>query len=260
MFACNHPNAQPLINNSINMQGKAAECSTYSTLLCIITSTGSHHLSSFHELLPTPRPPRARFSTEPCGVDPSQRFGQLRLRPHLRHGPLTLGKGCQAPSAAGPQLPPTSTPAPSPLSCRHLSTRPRAKPDGGTGPAGKPPVRKKAEGQSPARPTPQPRSRRGRALGLCRRARGCAHVRVGASHLHLSETGARKPEWQDFACSLRCCKLCLALCYSTGKSAPKIYSCEPQPKAWMLQRIRFSRSKALFKDMASVIAGEERKT
>lgn len=62
-FACNHINAQMLSNNSINMQGKVAECSTYYNLLYAIISTRSYSLSSFHEFLPIPLPPRARFSS-----------------------------------------------------------------------------------------------------------------------------------------------------------------------------------------------------
>lgn len=57
LFACNCINAQPLINNSINTQGKVAECNTYYNLLYGITSTGSYSLSSFHEILPIPLPP-----------------------------------------------------------------------------------------------------------------------------------------------------------------------------------------------------------
>lgn len=41
MFACNHINAQLLVNNSINMQEKAAERRTYYNLLYAITSIGS---------------------------------------------------------------------------------------------------------------------------------------------------------------------------------------------------------------------------
>lgn len=41
LFACNCINAQPLINNSINTQGKVAECNTHYNLLHAITSTGS---------------------------------------------------------------------------------------------------------------------------------------------------------------------------------------------------------------------------
>lgn len=156
-------------------------------LLYAITSTGSYSLSSFHEFLPIPLPPRAQFSIEPCGVNPSQHLGQFRLHPHLRHGPLTPCKGGKAPSAAGPQRPPMSTPAPSLLLCQHSSVQPRAEPDGGTDPAGKLPVCKKAENYFPARPTPLPSSQHSRAQGLCRCACGCVHVCVGASHLQLSK-------------------------------------------------------------------------
>lgn len=173
--------------------------------------------SSFHEFLPIPLPPRAQFSIEPCGVNPLQHLGRFRLRLHLRHRPLTL---CKAPSPVGPQLPPTSTSAPSPLLCRHSSVQPRAEPDGGTDVAGKLPVRKKAGGYFPARPTPHNAAVPGACAGV--RVGACTCVPVPATCTQAKRVqAASKPERQDFAPSLRYCKLCLALRYSRGKSAPE---------------------------------------
>lgn len=55
-----------------------------------ITSAGSYSFFSFREFLSILMLPRAQFSVEPRGANPSQHLGQFRLRPHLRHGHLLL--------------------------------------------------------------------------------------------------------------------------------------------------------------------------
>lgn len=198
-------------------------------------------LSSFHEFLPIPLPPA-----------PSSHWALwsqcvTAFRPVLHHRPLTP---CKVHLIAGPQLLPMSTLHP-PLCCAstHLCSHTLSQMVG--------PIQLEAC-----------LSVKGR--GLCPSQAGLtAQLTVqcawGACTCTLAPATCpsnkwvqvpSKPEQQDS--SLHYCKL--LACITREQSQPcKIYFCKPQHKGWMLWRERFSWRKALFKVIASVLAGEERK-
>lgn len=88
---------------------------------------------------------------------------------------------------------------------------------------------------------------------------GCLHLHIGARHLSLKQMGEvlSKPEQQDFASSLHNYKLLTCITLEQRKVNPIRSTCVSHNSRVVCYEERFFQRKALFKVVASVLAGEE---